>query len=220
MATPITIDVVSDVVCPWCLVGKRRLEKALATLQATAVAVRWRPFQLDPNIPPEGLARDDYLNRKFRPEHIAEIHRSLLTVGALEGIDFRFDLIKRSPNTLDAHRLISWAVDHSPGGDMVERLFKLYFTEGGDIGSRTVLATAAAELGLDHEEAEKFLASDDKRDEVRAQIEMSSRMGVTGVPTFIIANRYMVIGAQEPRYIAGAIAKARAGAVEELRPSP
>ena len=84
MATPITIDVVSDVVCPWCFVGKRRLEKALATVQVTAVAVHWRPFQLDPTIPPEGLAREDYLNRKFRPEHIAEIHSSLLTVGALE----------------------------------------------------------------------------------------------------------------------------------------
>ena len=103
---------------------------------------------------------------------------------------------------------------------MVERLFGLYFTEGGDIGSRTVLATAAAELGLDRTEAEKFLASDEKRDEVRAQIEMSSQMGVTGVPTFIIASRYAVIGAQEPRYIAGAIAKARAGTAGELRPSP
>jgi predicted DsbA family dithiol-disulfide isomerase len=220
MSTPITIDVVSDVVCPWCFIGKRRLEGALATLQGTAVAVRWRPFQLDPTIPPQGLAREDYLKRKFGPEHIAEIHRSLLTVGALEGIDFRFDLIKRSPNTLNAHRLISWAADRSPEENMVERLFRIYFSEGGDIGSSNVLATAAAELGFDREEAEKFLAGDEKRDEVQAQVEMSSHMGVTGVPTFIIANRYAVIGAQEPRYIAGAIAKARAEAAGEAQPSP
>jgi predicted DsbA family dithiol-disulfide isomerase len=220
MARPITIDVVSDVVCPWCFVGKRRLEKALATLQATAVIVRWRPFQLDPNIPPEGLPREDYLKNKFRPEHIAEIHRSLLTVGALEGIDFRFDLIKRSPNTLDAHRLISWAAERAPEDDMVEGLFRLYFTKGGDLGSRTVLAMAAAELGFDRGEAEKFLAGHEKRDEVRAQIEMSSQMGISGVPTFIIANQYAVIGAQEPRYIAGAIARARAVAAREPRPSP
>ena len=209
MSIPIVIDVVSDVVCPWCFIGKRRLEKALAALEGTSVAVRWRPFQLDPTIPAEGLPREEYLRRKFGPERIAEIHRSLLTVGALEGIDFRFDLIKRSPNTLDAHRLIQWAADQSVEEQMVERLFRLYFTEGADIGNRDLLSQAAAELGLDREEAEKFLASGDRREEVLAQVQMSSRMGVTGVPTFIIANRYAVIGAEESRYIAGAIARAR-----------
>lgn len=215
MPTPILVDVISDVVCPWCFIGKRRLEKALAALQGTQVAIRWRPFQLDPTIPAEGLPREEYLRRKFEPERIREIHRSLLTVGALEGIDFHFDLIMRSPNTLNAHRLISWAADRSKEGELVERLFHLYFTEGADIGNRTVLGQAAADLGLDREEAEKFLASDERRDEVLAQIEMSSHMGVTGVPTFIIANRYAVIGAQEPRYIASAIAKVRAAAEQQ-----
>lgn len=130
--------------------------------------------------------------------------------GALEGIDFRFDLIRRSPNTMHAHRLISWATERSKEGIMVERLFQLYFTEGADIGNSTILARAAAEIGLDGEEAEKFLASEDRQHEVLAEIEMSSRMGITGVPTFIIANRYAVVGAQEARYIAGAIARARA----------
>jgi predicted DsbA family dithiol-disulfide isomerase len=212
MSIPIVIDVVSDVVCPWCFIGKRRLEKALAALEGTSVAVRWRPFQLDPTIPVEGLPREEYLRRKFGPERVAENHRALLTVGALEGIDFRFDLIKRSPNTLDAHRLIQWAADQSMEEKMVERLFRLYFTEGADIGNRDLLSQAAAELGLDREEAEKFLASGDRREEVLAQVQMSSRMGVTGVPTFFIANRYAVIGAEESRYIAGAIARARAEA--------
>jgi len=218
MPTPIVIDIVSDVVCPWCFVGKRRLEKAVAALEGTPIAVRWRPFQLDPTIPAEGLPRQEYLRRKFKAEQVAEIHRSLLTVGALEGIDFRFDLIERSPNTLDAHRLISWAADRSREELMVERLFRLYFTEGADIGNRAVLAQAAAELGLDREEAEKFLTGADRHDEVLAQIEMSSRMGITGVPTFIFANRYVVIGAQEPRYIAAAIARVRAE-VEQPRHS-
>jgi predicted DsbA family dithiol-disulfide isomerase len=214
MPTPITIDVVSDIVCPWCYIGKRRLEKALAAMQETLVEVRWRPFQLDPTIPTEGLPREEYLKRKFGPERIAEIHGSLLMVGALEGIDFRFDLIKRSPNTLTAHRVVSWAAKRSAEEAMVERLFRLYFTEGGDVGSPSVLLRAAADLGLNREEAEVFLSSEDQRDEVRGQIEMFSRMGVTGVPTFIIANRYAVMGAQDPRYIAGAIAKARADAAE------
>jgi predicted DsbA family dithiol-disulfide isomerase len=218
MPAPIIVDVISDVVCPWCFVGKRRLERALAALQGTPVAVRWRPFQLDPTIPAEGLPREEYLQRKFGPERISEIHRSLLTVGALEGIDFRFDLIKHSPNTLNAHRLISWAAERSKEGELVERLFRLYFTEGADIGNRTVLAQAADDLGLDREEADKFLASDDRRDEVLAQIEMCTNMGVTGVPTFIIANRYAVIGAQESRYIAGAVARVRAEA-DQPRPS-
>ncbi len=218
MSMPINIDVVSDVVCPWCFIGKRRLEKALAAVQGTPVAVRWRPFQLDPTIPSEGLPREEYLKRKFGPERIEEIHRSLLTVGALEGIDFRFDLIKRSPNTLDAHRLIRWAADRSLEEPMVEHLFRVYFTQGGDIGSQRVLGQAAADLGLSREEAEGFLSSEGQREEVRAQIAMFSRIGVTGVPTFIIASRYAVVGAQDPRYIAGAIAKARAEAAEP-RPS-
>jgi predicted DsbA family dithiol-disulfide isomerase len=216
MAPPaaIPIDVISDVICPWCFVGKRRLEKAVAAMAATPLSVRWRPYQLDPAIPPGGMPREDYLKRKFSAGQISTMHQSLIAAGAIEGIDFRFDRIKRSPNTIEAHRLIRWAFRQGREGSMVERLFHLYFLEGKDIGDRLTLSQAASDVGLDAIAAAEFLSGDDARDEVVDEIEAASRIGVTGGPTFIIAGRYAVIGAQDARYIAGAIAKARADAVE------
>jgi predicted DsbA family dithiol-disulfide isomerase len=211
----ISVDVVSDVVCPWCFIGKRRLEKAVAAMVETPVSVRWRPFQLDPTIPPSGVPRQEYLKRKFGAERISQIHQPVIAAGAMEGIDFRFDRIRRSPNTIDAHRLIRWA--HSQGFEepMVERLFQLYFLEGQDIGDEKILSGAASDIGLDGRAAADFLAANSARQEVLQEIESAGRFGVTGVPTFIIANRYAVIGAQDSRYIAGAIAKARADATTD-----
>ncbi|HEY7749213.1 MAG TPA: DsbA family oxidoreductase [Aestuariivirgaceae bacterium] len=209
-ATPISIDVISDVVCPWCFIGKRRLEKAVAAMSSTPLIVRWRPFQLDPTVPEEGMSRQEYLNRKFGAERVSEIHKPVMAAGAMEGIDFHFDKIERSPNTIAAHRLIQLAHSRDLEEAMVERLFRLYFLEGKDIGDRAVLTNAAADIGLDVKAATSFLESNAAEEDVRNEIETARRIGVTGVPTFIVGNRYAVIGAQEPRYIAGAIAKARA----------
>ena len=207
----IALDVVSDVMCPWCYIGKRRLERAVAAMATTAVEIRWRPFQLDPNIPQGGMAREDYLARKFNSaEEIREIQAPVIAAGALEGIEFRFDLIRRSPNTLDAHRLLSWSHAEGRQGAVVERLFQLYFLEGADVGDRDVLVSAAHDCGIGAGVVAELLASDAERDRVEGEIAQAARMGVTGVPTFIIGGRYAVVGAQDARFIAGAIARVRA----------
>lgn len=207
----IAIDVISDVVCPWCYIGKRRLEKAVAAMSDTPLSVRWYPYQLDATIPPGGISRAEYLARKFGgPERIAQIQQPVLLAGAMEGIDFQFNRIERSPNTIEAHRLVRWAHGHGCEDAMVERLFRMYFLEGRDIGASDTLREAAADIGLDDAAAGELLAGAGGRDEVITEIQNAVQMGVTGVPTFIIAKRYAVVGAQDPRYIAGAIAKARA----------
>lgn len=205
----ITIDVVSDVVCPWCYLGKRRLERALALVPEVDIRVRWRPFQLDPSVPPEGMDRRDYFTRKFGSlEAVAEAHRRLTSYGAAEGIDYRFDAITRAANTIDAHRLIRWALAEGKEEAMVERLFRANFTDALDIGDRATLARLAAEIGMDGTVVMARLASDEDRDAVLAEIEEAQRVGVTGVPTFIVDARYAVVGAHPAEAIAAAIRKA------------
>jgi predicted DsbA family dithiol-disulfide isomerase len=207
----VTIDVVSDVMCPWCYIGKRRLEKAAVAHPDIPLDVQWRPFQLDATIPPEGMDRRMYLERKFGGAEAAErVYAPVRAAGEAEAIPFAFDRIRRSPNTINAHRLIRWAGQAGLQEEMVERLFRLYFIEGGDLTDTTVLAKAAAEAGMEHEVAERLLASEADVAEVRADIEAAQNMGVTGVPTFIIAGRYAVVGAQSADVLADAIAKARA----------
>ena len=157
----ITVDVVSDVVCPWCFIGQKRLDKAIAAVGDIDVHVRWRPFQLDPTIPPEGKDRRDYMLDKFgSEERIREIHARIEPLGEAEGIDFAFDAIKVAPNTLDAHRVIRWA--GAAGEDvqnrLVRRLFQLYFEEGANIGDHAVLIEAAREAGMDAAVVETLLA--------------------------------------------------------------
>jgi predicted DsbA family dithiol-disulfide isomerase len=206
---PMTIDVVSDVMCPWCYIGKRRLEKAAALSPVIELDVRWRPFQLDPTIPDEGMDRRLYLERKFgSAENIERIYAPVRAAGEAEGIPFAFDKIRRSPNTLNAHRLIRWAQAAGLQDAMVERLFRLYFLEGGNLADTAVLAEAATEAGMDRTVLERLLAGESDKAEVRQEIELAQRMGITGVPTFIIANRYAVVGAQAPEVLAGAIAQA------------
>lgn len=216
---PLTIDVVSDVVCPWCFIGKQRLEKAIA-LSDVPVAVRWHPFQLDPTIPPEGKSRRDYLEGKFgTAERIAELHRNIAAAGASEGIDFAFDKIEVSPNTLDAHRLIRWAAEDGRANGkqeaVVDALFRAYFLEGRDIGNHAVLAEIAEAAGMDRARIAERLATDEDRHEVAAEIASAQRIGVTGVPTFIIASRYGVVGAQAPATLSQAFAEAAKAAAEE-----
>lgn len=203
---PITIDVISDVVCPWCYVGKKRLEAALAMLPERSFAIFWRPFQLDPTIPKEGMPRKTYLERKFGdPERLAQIHAPLIEIGKVEGIPFAFDRITRSPNTLDAHRLIRWAHEAGRQNEMVTRLFALYFIEGADIGNREVLIKAATEVGLDGALVTQLLATGADLDPVIAEINAAGKMGITGVPTFIFASRFAISGAHPAETIKKAI---------------
>lgn len=202
---PITIDVVSDVVCPWCYVGKHRLEKALAMLPEQNFAIFWRPFQLDPTIPKEGMPRQAYLERKFGRERLADLHKPLIEIGKAEGIPFAFDKITRSPNTLDAHRLLRWAHEAGKQNAMADRLFALYFTEGADIGNRDVLTKAAADVGLDAALVAQLLTTEADLDPVIAEINAAQKMGISGVPTFIFAARFALSGAQPAETIRKAI---------------
>jgi predicted DsbA family dithiol-disulfide isomerase len=204
------IDVVSDAVCPWCFVGKRRLEAALAQSDESRVAVRWRPFQLDPSIPPEGLDRRAYMRAKFNDDaRLAEVHARLKALGAEVGIQFDFEAISRAPNTLDAHRLIRWAAEAGAQDAVVERLFSDYFERGRDIGDRDVLVEAAAACGMDADRVRALLAGDGDLAEVRAEIEHARNVGVSGVPFFIFASRLAVSGAQSADVLAQAMKEAR-----------
>ena len=206
------IDVVSDVVCPWCFVGKRRLEAALAQTAEPAVEVRWRPFQLDPTIPSQGLDRRAYMRAKFRDDaRLAEVHARLRALGAEVGIEFDFEAISRSPNTLDAHRLIRWAAASGVQDEVVERLFSAYFEHGRDIGDRSVLAEIAGACGLDAEAVGRRFAEDDDVEAVQAEIAEAQSLGVTGVPFFIFASRLAVSGAQSAEVLARAMKSARSG---------
>jgi predicted DsbA family dithiol-disulfide isomerase len=212
---PLEIDVVSDVVCPWCYVGKKRLEKAIA-LAGVPVAVRWHPFQLDPTIPREGKSRRAYLEGKFGSlERVAGMHRQLEELGAAEGIDFAFDRIEIAANTLDAHRLVRWAGEAGKQDAVVEALFRANFLEGRNIGDHAVLADIAGTAGMDRAQVEARLASDQDRREVEAEIHSAQKIGVTGVPTYIIANRYGVVGAPPPETLAKAFAEISAAKDDE-----
>jgi predicted DsbA family dithiol-disulfide isomerase len=205
----LTIDVVSDVVCPWCYLGEKRLEAALAD-ESGPVTVRWRPYQLDPTIPADGLDRAEYMEKKFgKSGTLQSVHDNLTRLGAEVGLPFAFDKIERSPNTLDAHRLIRWAASAGVQEKVVDRLFKAYFAEGRDIGDRAVLIEIAGECGLDAKLVQKLLADGADADLVRQEIEQAQAMGVSGVPFFIFAGRIGVPGAQEPSVLRRAIAQAR-----------
>ncbi len=184
--TKLDIDVISDVVCPWCFLGKRKLDIAMKQVPHFDYEVSWRPFQLDPTIPPEGKSRHDYMSAKFGPEKIAAIHARLEEAGRADGIAFAFDKITRSPNTLDAHRLIRWAQGSGQQSALVDRLFSLYFCEGADIGNRAVLLKAAEDAGLDAELFERLYAEGVDIGPVREEISTAARMGVSGVPFFYL----------------------------------
>ena len=209
--TKVQLDVVSDVMCPWCYIGKRRLEKALETVGDVEVEIQWRPFQLDATLPPEGKDRREYLETKFGgPERAKQIYSTIEQAGRDEGLDFNFPAIEVSPNTLDAHRVIRWAANEGEAvqGKLVERLFELFFMEGAHIGQHKVLIEAAKHAGMDESVVATLLDTDKDRDAVEKEIAVAQQMGVLGVPCFIINNKYAVMGAQEPDQIASAIRQA------------
>ncbi len=192
------VDVISDVICPWCYIGKRRLEKAIAT-HGEPVNVRWHPFQLNPTMPKEGISRKEYRTRKFGSwERSLELDAKVIAIGTTEGIDFAFDKIERTPNTVNAHRLI-WLADQNSCQDaVVEALFRAYFTDGKDISDRQTLMGVVSEAGLERHVAEAMLDSDEGMDVISNANELSQRHGVTSVPFFIINQKITLSGAQEP----------------------
>jgi predicted DsbA family dithiol-disulfide isomerase len=207
----LTVDVVSDIVCPWCWIGKRRLETALQQRGGGQVPVRWHPFQLNPDLPSEGTDRIRYLERKFGgAQQAREVYARVLAAGRDVGLSFDFDRIGRQPNTLDAHRLIAWAQqrDAAAADALVERLFSAYFTEGVDLGDRSELARLAGEAGYDRRAAEQVLAGEAGRREVVDADERARRLGISGVPLFIFNQRLAVSGAQPPEVLLDAIARA------------
>ena len=216
----LTVDVVSDVVCPWCYLGEKRLEAALAE-ETRPVALRWRPYQLDPTIPPGGLDRAEYMERKFgRDGRLKSVHDHLARLGAEVGISFAFDRIERAPNTLDAHRLIRWAAPADAQRQVVDRLFRAYFVEGRDVGDRVVLLDVATASGLDAEIVDKRLAEGADVDAVRREIAEAQAIGVTGVPFFIFAGRVGVPGAQDVTLLRRAMTEARAAMSDEGATTP
>lgn len=210
MSEPVSlsVDVVSDVVCPWCFIGQKRLDKAVAAAGDIDVHVNWRPFQLDPTIPRGGQDRRQYMLAKFGSEQrIRDIHARIEPLGAAEGIAFAFDAIEVAPNTLDAHRVARWAgaAGEAVQNRLVRRLFQLYFKEGADVGDHAVLAAAASEAGMDAAVVETLLPTDADAEAVRNEIATASRMGITGVPCFLIEGKYAVMGAQETDVLADAL---------------
>jgi len=209
MDPELTIDIVSDVVCPWCYIGKKRLEIALDMLpQEIRPRLVWHPFQLDPTIPPGGLDRRQYMARKFgSPQKVRELHRPIERIGKDLGIDFDFEAIEVAPNTLDAHRLLRWA--GQAGAQMQHRLagllFAAYFEQGADVGDARVLTEAARTAGMDGERVADLLATDADRAEVVEEIGHAQRMGVTGVPCYILNRRMAIMGARDPETIAEAL---------------
>lgn len=195
-----TVDVVSDVICPWCYIGKRRLERVIAAVKGQhEVQVHWHPFQLNPTMPKEGISRKEYRVRKFGSwERSLELDAKVIAVGQTEGVNFAFDRTERTPNTVDAHRLIWLANQHGCQDAVVEALFRAYFTEGRDISKRQTLIDVVSEAGLGRQVAESMLGSDEGMDVISNARELSQRHQVTGVPFFIINNAITLSGAQEP----------------------
>jgi predicted DsbA family dithiol-disulfide isomerase len=208
-----TIDVFSDVICPWCYVGKRRPERAVAALGGQQEArVRWLPFQLNPKMPKEGISRKEYRTRKFGSwEQSLELDAKMLAVGKEEGIHFAFDRIERTPNTLDAHRLIWLAGEEGVQDAVVEAFFRAYFSEGRDISNHQTLVALLAEAGLDRSKAEGVLKSDDGIGAIQVANEQAHRNGIGGVPFFLIDGKIKLSGAQQPDAFLEAFGQMAAG---------
>jgi predicted DsbA family dithiol-disulfide isomerase len=203
---PVRIEVVSDVVCPWCFIGKHRLEKALALRPGVAVEVHWHPFFLNDWIPREGISREEYLTTKFgSPERYKGIAQRVTAAAAEEGLVYAADKVKRQPNTLDCHRLIRWAERIGKAAEMKQKLMDLYFTHGADLTDRDTLVRAAAAVGLDADKVREALASDQDVAQIEQEAQSAKEAGIEGVPCFIFGGKFAVSGAQSPEYLADAI---------------
>ena len=221
MQGAVVVDVVSDVVCPWCYIGKRRLEAAIALLREEEpdlpFEVRWHPFQLNPDLPAQGVDRKAYLQAKFGgAERAKQVYERVTAAGRSVGIPFDFDAIERQPNTLDAHRLVAWAQSRNEGDAdaLVEGLFRANFLEGRYVGSTDELVALAEGAGFDAADARALLESGALKDVVAESDRRAREMGIGGVPFFIFDGKTALSGAQEPSAIVAAIRQARAAAME------
>lgn len=195
------IEILSDTVCPWCFIGKRRFERALAMRPQPDLEVRWLPFQLNPTMPPDGMDRRSYTIAKFGgPERSRRVLGMIAETAAKDGLEMRLEEIERTPNTLDAHRLVRFAEREGIGAErVIDALFRAYFQELRDIGDRGELINIGRDLGLDPAFLEMLLASDEEVDTVRSADALARRIGVQGVPCFVFDGRYALAGAQEPQ---------------------
>jgi predicted DsbA family dithiol-disulfide isomerase len=201
------IDVISDVICPWCFLGKRRLDKAIAMVPEVKIEVVFRPFFLDPEIPLEGLDRNSYMAAKFGEARLKDLHKPLEEMGAKDGVPFHFDKITRTPNTLNAHRLIRWAMAAGKQLAVVEALFVAYWRDGKDVGDTTALAEVATSCGMDGREIAILLGQDTDKLAVLTEAQKALEMGVQGVPTMIFNHQYGISGAQDAETVAETIRK-------------
>ncbi len=193
------IDIYSDPICPWCYIGKRRLERALGLREEHKPRIRWRAFQLNPDMPEGGMERAQYLALKFGgADRAGQLYDNIRRVGETVGIEFAFDRIARTPNTIQAHRLIRYASGTPYSDAIIEALFRCYFVEGGEIENSESLVALAVEAGLDAETIAAYMTGDENLDEVRREDGSARRLGIQGVPCFIINNQYALSGAQEP----------------------
>ena len=211
---PVRIDVVSDVVCPWCFIGKHRLEKALALKPDIAVEVHYRPYFLNDWIPREGISREQYLTTKFgSPERYKDIAKRVGAAAAEEGLVYDSTKMKSQPNTLDCHRLIRWAESIGKSAEMKQKLMDFYFTDGADLTQADTLVKAAAEVGLNADEVRAALASDQDVEQIEREAESAKEAGIQGVPCFIFGGKFAVSGAQAPEDLAEAIERVARGDV-------
>ncbi len=208
MTHTVKLDIMSDPICPWCYIGKTHLDKALAEVPDHPFMIEWHPFQLNPDMPDEGMDRREYLERKFGGKDGAvRAYAPVVEHAENAGLNIDFEGMKRTPNTLDAHRLIHWAGIEGKQDAVVDALFNAYFVEARDIGDHEVLADVADSVGMDAAVVQKLLQSDADREDIRNRDSHSREMGVNSVPTYIVANQHAVPGAQPPELWAKVIAE-------------
>jgi predicted DsbA family dithiol-disulfide isomerase len=212
----VTLDIISDPICPWCYIGKAKLDRALEAAGDSPFDIHWRPFQLNPDMPSEGMDRRDYLEAKFGGEAGASrVYAAIAKAAAEAGLEIDFERIGRTPSTLDAHRLIRWARTTGNQSAVVSQLFRRYFREGQDISDRSILADVAESAGMERAVAEHLLDSDADLAETRAEDVAAREMGVSGVPTFIVGGRHVLQGAQEAQTWARVIEELNAAVAAE-----
>ena len=213
MPDPIKLDIMSDPICPWCYIGKAHLDRALAAHPDHPFVIEWHPFQLNPDMPPEGMGRREYLEGKFGgKEGAVRAYAPVVEHAQQAGLKIDFEGMKRTPNTLNAHRLIHWAGIEGKQTAAVSALFKAYFVEARDIGDTEVLADIADGIEMDAAGVRRLLESDADRDDIAARDSHSRQMGVNSVPTFIVAGKHAVPGAQPPELWAKVIDELTANA--------
>lgn len=191
------IDIISDPICPWCYIGKTRLDRALELNPTHNFIIEWHPFQLNPTMPKDGMDRREYLEAKFGGQKEAiEVYRNIDKTATETGLSLNFGGIKRTPNTIDAHRLIHWAGIEGRQNSIIDRLFKAYFQEGRDISEHSVLTRIASAAGMDQDVVRSLLKSDADKEDIKARDTDARKRGIQGVPAFVVANEYVIQGAQ------------------------